>query len=151
MAAERKSLAWEGGRKNKLETLAGHWLLAASIHCRMRRPFVLVVLLFAMLWQSVALARIGSSVNALADLEHAALHLQQAAHHHHEDGSYHLDESYESTQHLLTDHLSMTIELLISSCPLFPPLGSTAPGVLHHTTAAGPILDGLLRPPRARP
>ena len=138
------------GWKPKLEALAVHWLPAASIHCRMRRPVVLLVMLFAMLWQSVALARIGSSVNALADLEHTALHLQQEAHHHHEDGSYHLDESYESTQHLLTDHLSMTVELLISSCRLFLPLGSTPPGVLHHTTVASPVLDGLLRPPRAR-
>jgi len=116
----------------------------------MRRSAVLFVMLFAMLWQSVALARVGSTVNALADLEHAALHWQEKAHHHHDDGSYHLDDSKESTQHVLTDHMSSTAALMVALSQDFPLQGSAAPGGLHDTVVPNPTLDGLLRPPRSR-
>ena len=49
-------------------------------------------MLLAMLWQSVALARVGSTVNVLVDLEQAALHWQdKSPHHHHDDWSPHAD------------------------------------------------------------
>ena len=67
-----------------------------------------------MLWQSVALARPGSTVNVLSDLAHAALHWQQEGHHHHDDGSFHLDDSPASAFHLLGDHLTVTTALLPS-------------------------------------
>ena len=103
----------------------------------MRRSTVLFVMLFAMLWQSVALARAGSTANALADLGHAALHWQEEGHHHHEDGSYHLDESKESAQHVLSDHVSATAALMVPASHAFPPLGSAAPGGLRSVAFAG--------------
>jgi hypothetical protein len=114
------------------------------------RTFVLLVVLVAMLWQSVALARAGSTVNALADLEHAALHWQEKSHHHHEDGSYHLDDSHESAQHLLTDHVSATVALLVYASHPVLPTGSVAPGSLHQAPVPDPDPEGLLRPPRPR-
>lgn len=105
-------------------------------------------MLFAMLWQSVALARVGSTVNALADLEHVALHWQQAGHHHHDDGSYHLDDSSASVQHVLSDHVSATAVLLVSSSYDVPHLASSAPGGPHTSLVPDPALEGLLRPPR---
>ena len=116
----------------------------------MRRSAVLLVMLFAMLWQSVALARVGSTVNALADMEHAALHWQGEGHHHHEDGSYHLDDSTASAQHVLGDHVSAVTALMAAVSNDAPLQGSTAPGGLHEILAPNPTLDGLLRPPRAR-
>jgi len=116
----------------------------------MRRSAVLLLMLFTMLWQAVALARIGSTVNALADQEHAALHWQDEGHHHHEDGSYHSDDSDESAQHVLTDHLSATLEMAAPPLHDFPPLGSAAHGSLRETLVPNPTLDGLLRPPRSR-
>lgn len=116
----------------------------------MRRSAILLVMLFAMLWQSVALARPGSTVNVLADLEHAALHWQEEGHHHHEDGSFHLDDSLASTFHILSDHLTVTTALLPAAAQYFPPCATEAPGVLHDTPVPDPILDGLLRPPRLR-
>jgi len=116
----------------------------------MRRTAVLLVILFAMLWQSVALARVGSTVNVLADLEHAALHWQEKGHHHHEDGSYHLDDSKDSAQHVLSDHVTATTALLVTASHDVPPLGSAAPGGLHERLVPDPTLDGLLRPPRSR-
>lgn len=116
----------------------------------MRRSVVLFIMLFAMLWQMVAVARPGSTLNALADLEHSALHWQDEGHHHHEDGSYHRDDSNASAQHLLCDHVSATAALMFTACHHFPPLGSAAPGGLHETPVPNPTLDGLLRPPRSR-
>ena len=116
----------------------------------MRLTAVLLVMLFAMLWQSVALARVGSTVNVLADLEHAALHWQEEGHHHHDDGSYHLDDSNASAQHVLSDHVSATAALMVAASHDFPPLGSAAPSGLHETRVPDPTLDGLLRPPRSR-
>ena len=116
----------------------------------MRRSAVLIVMLFAMLWQSVALARVGSTVNALADLQHTALHWQEEGHHHHEDGSYHQDDSKESVQHVLSDQGGATAALMVAAQHDFPSLGSAAPRGLHDTRVPNPTLDGLLRPPRFR-
>ena len=116
----------------------------------MRRSAVLFVMLFAMLWQSVALARVGSTVNALADQEHTALHWQEVSHHHPEDGSLQMDDSKESVQHVLSDHVSATTALMVTTPHDFASLGSAAPADLHGTRVPNPTLDGLLRPPRAR-
>lgn len=107
-------------------------------------------MLFAMLWQSVALGRAGSTVNALADMAHAALHWQEQGHHHHEDGSYHLDDSPESVQHVINDHPSATVALLVTALHDFPPLASAAPGGLNKSLLPDPDPEGLLRPPRSR-
>jgi hypothetical protein len=103
-----------------------------------------------MLWQSVALARVGSTVNALVDMQHTALHWQDEGHHHHEDGSYHLDDSPESAQHVIGDHMSASAALLVSASQDFPRLGSAAPGGLQPASVSDPALEGLLRPPRFR-
>jgi hypothetical protein len=107
-------------------------------------------MLFAMLWQSVALARPGSTVNVVADLEHAALHWQEEGHHHHDDGSLHLDDSQASTFHVLSDHLTVTTALLPASSHHFPASASARPGGLRDASMPDPFLDGLLRPPRLR-
>lgn len=116
----------------------------------MRRSAILLVMLVTMLWQTVAVAQAGSMTNALADLEHASLHWQEKGHHHHEDGSYQLDDSIASAQHVLCDHVSATVAIVVSASHHFPCLGSAAPGGLHPTAVSGPTLDGLLRPPRPR-
>ena len=107
-------------------------------------------MLFAIFWQSVATARVGSTVNAMADLEHATLHWQEKAHHHHEDGSYHLDDSKESVQHVVTENLNASLALAVASPYNFLPLGSAAPSGLHEQLAPHPALAGLFRPPRLR-
>lgn len=109
-------------------------------------------MLMAMLWQSVGMAQIGPAVSALADREHAALHWQAEGHHHHEDRTFHRDDSDESAQHMVADHLSASLAMAMATPPShdFPPLGSAAPVGLHETPVPDPTLDGLLRPPRTR-
>jgi hypothetical protein len=115
----------------------------------MRRTAVVLVLLLAMLWQSVALARPGSSVNVLADVAHAALHWQNEGHHHHDDGSVQLDDSPASVQHVLTDHLTATAALAPVLALHVPPQARARPGGLCVVSVPAPFLDGLLRPPRS--
>ena len=105
-------------------------------------------MLIALLWQSVALARVGSTVNPLVDLEHATLHWQEKAHHHNADGSLHLDDSRESVQHVVIDHLNASLDMVADFSHGFLPLGSAAPDGLHGRPVPNPALDGLLRPPR---
>lgn len=116
----------------------------------MRKSALVFFMLFAMLWQPVAMARMGSTVNLLADPEHAALHWQGPGHHHHEDGSYHLDDSNGSAQHVVADHLSASVDMAAPASDDVPPQGSTVPGGLRTTVVPNPTLDGLLRPPRLR-
>ena len=118
----------------------------------MRRSAVLIVVLFGMLWQSMALARVGSTVNALTDPAHAALHWQGESHHHHDDGSYHLDDSKESVQHAITDPLSATLAMVLAAPSWHDaaPLGSAASEGQRTTPVPNPTLDGLLRPPQPR-
>lgn len=117
----------------------------------MRRLAVLVLVLFAMLWQSVSMARVGATLNPRSDLAHLTLHLQGQSHHHHEDGSYHLDDSSESKQHMATDHQGASMVMEASSAHGVYSPRSAAPGGLHDTVAPDPTLDGLLRPPRLSP
>lgn len=114
----------------------------------MGRIAVVVVVLVAMLWQSVALARIGSSVNVLADMEHAALHWQDQAHHHQDDGTYQRDDSGDAVQHLLGDPVGSTTALLVATVQVAPALRSAAPAGLQQARLIDPTLDGPLRPPR---
>jgi hypothetical protein len=114
----------------------------------MGRSLVVFIMLAAMLWQSVAMARPGSTVNVLADLEHAALHWQEEGHHHHDDGSFHLDDSQASKFHVMADHLTTATALLPAVSHHVPPVSSARPGGLHDTRVPDPFLDGLLRPPR---
>ena len=107
-------------------------------------------MLLAMFWQSLAVAGLGTTGNALADPAHATLHWQEEGHHHHDDGSYHQDDSTESVQHGLTDHLNPTLALAAPSSRGFLPAGCAAPPGRHETLVPHPILDGLLRPPRSR-
>ena len=116
----------------------------------MRRSAIALVMLFAMLWQSVAMARAGSTVHALADMAHAALHWHETGHHHQDDGSYHLDDSIESVQHVVMDHLNAALGLVTLSSQEFPRLRSAAPDGLHVRPMPNPALDGPLRPPRLR-
>ncbi len=116
----------------------------------MRRSAVLLVVLFALFWQTVAMASVGVTSNARADMEHTALHWLEEGHHHHEDGSYHLDDSKESVQHMLCDHNCATVALLVTSSHDFPPVGSVTPGGPRIAPVSDPDPEGLLRPPRDR-
>jgi hypothetical protein len=122
----------------------------ASLHsAAMRRSAVILVMLLAMLWQSVTLARPGSTVNALTDTEHASLHWQGQSHHHHGDGSYHLDDSSESSQHMLIDNVSAAAALWPGDAQPVAPSATPGPAGVHDSRVPSPTPQRLLRPPRS--
>lgn len=114
----------------------------------MKRATTVVLLLIAMLWQSVAMARVGSTVNPVSDLAHAVMHWQDEGHHHHDDGTYHVDESSESVQHLITDHSCTSVALLPDMPAEMPDMGSALPRTRCESAGPNPFLAGPLRPPR---
>ena len=122
------------------------WVYSGS----MRRTAIVLAMLFAMLWQSVVTARVGPTVNVLADREHAALHWNESSHHHHEDGTFHLDDSNESAQHVASDHSSVAAPVPATSAQDVALLAGAALGGLHDSLAPHPFLEGPLRPPRPR-
>ena len=123
----------------------------------MPRLAVHIVLLLALLWQSVAMARIGSSVNVLADPAHAALHWHGEGHHHHDDGSYDADhpgdpgDASDAVRHVVLDSVGVSTALLAERVPAIPPAGSAFPEVEPAVRWPDRVLDGLLRPPRSQP
>lgn len=112
-----------------------------------KRAGIVVVLLAALLWQALALARPGAMANPFADIGHAALHWGEEGHHHHDDGSYHVDDSDESTRHLLADHVNGTV-LTFDTAMAQPHLQADSPAERAARAGPHPFLDGLLRPPR---
>ncbi|MDP1645042.1 MAG: hypothetical protein Q8L71_06010 [Thiobacillus sp.] len=114
----------------------------------MSRTGFMVVLLIAMLWQSLALARTGSMSGAVADLPHFELHWQDEGHHHHEGGSSHIDDSTESVQHSVSDHVTASDGLLPGvSSPVHRAM-SAPPRPVDEEPGPHPLLDGAFKPPR---
>lgn len=111
----------------------------------MRHVTVIVMLLLALLSQALALPGAGAGA---ADPAHAALHWQGERHHHHDDGSQHVDDSAESDQHLVADQAYGAVALLPAMQTTFFQPGSTLALMASESSATQPFLDGLLRPPR---
>lgn len=111
---------------------------------------MLAVVLFAVLWQSVAMACPGSTVHVVSDIAHAAIHWQDEGHHHRDDRTGTLDEPAASAQKLVADHFSTCAELVTAAGHAFPPSTPLLPHGLRKGPAPAPFLDGLLRPPRHR-
>ena len=114
----------------------------------MRRRLPLLLVLFAMLWQSFAMAGIGAAVDRMADHEHALLHWQQAAHEHHDDGSFEQSDSAESQQHVLLDHSPASAAGPSDAPGAFVALKSGSPHEAAASRMPEPDPDAPLRPPR---
>lgn len=113
------------------------------------RLSVLLLMLFAMLWQPVAFAQTHPTSNSPSNLKHTLLHWIDAAHHHHHDGSHHIDTSSESVQHVHADNTSASSLLVpLGSRTFFPAENGSLAVAGDHLPANAP-LDGLFRPPRS--
>jgi hypothetical protein len=115
----------------------------------MARRLLSVVLLIALIGQSVAAARTGLTLDFVADLQHAVLHWQGEGHHHHDDGGYHADDSNESSQHLIADFVMGSPALTADVNAVIPFTGSYLLVVQRTDHIPDPYLEGPLRPPRS--
>jgi len=113
----------------------------------MRRKLVLLVAVWALLWQGVAGAGLPALAKASADAVHAALHWKDVGHHHHADGSIHADASQASFEHVALDGSHVVASPVAAPQLAFPlPLA----GLPHYwaDSLPNPYTDPLHRPPR---
>ncbi|HSW08035.1 hypothetical protein [Aquabacterium sp.] len=115
----------------------------------MHRRLVALLAMIALVWQSAAFAPAGVLPEVLASLEHASLHWQDEGHHHHGDGSWHVDESTESTLHVMADHVGSSPALHSTLTLTLTPVASESPPATGSCEVTAPFLEGPLRPPRA--
>ncbi len=121
------------------------------------RAATLLVLAFSLLWQAIAMAAPGSSVNLLDDATHGVLHWKSVPHHHLDDepgheqdhgmDGWHTDDSDESVHHVMADP-SGGMGALPSTEPLWLHRSHTRPASHRTPSHESPCLDGPLRPPR---
>lgn len=114
----------------------------------MRKWFVPLLVAFSMLWQSMATAQVDAALPNSAEWVHSVLHWEAEGHHHHDDGSWHLDDSAESIHHVMCDHLSNPVALPQSVVHTqVQGAQMSAPSYVRSGLPA-PHLEGPLRPPR---
>jgi hypothetical protein len=114
----------------------------------MRCKFVLLLLVMAAFWQTIA---IGGQVRAYGnpeDLTHAMLHWEGRAHHHHADGSVTQDDSSESVQHVVADACLSAPAVWSAVCVFLPSFEAARPVAADESFGLGPHLAGPRRPPR---
>lgn len=114
----------------------------------MRRAVVVLLVLMGMLWQSFAAAGQGTLMSSGEDLAHSVLHWQETGHHHDEDGTYHQDNSDESSQHLALDSALGAPALWSAPQMKLAEVVETPPTVHDDRTVPGHIPERLRRPPR---
>jgi hypothetical protein len=113
----------------------------------MYRKLTVTLLLLVMAFQAMTFPLLSSSRDNLADMAHAVMHWQQEGHHHHDSGDYHVEDSDESTRHLMADHSGAPAVLPAASLGFFRQ-DTSIHTLLSTRTTPHPYLEGLLRPPR---
>lgn len=123
-------------------------MAAPRMHGMLRSTRALLLLL-AMLWQSLAWVTpfgISERSNAFA---HLTVHSQELDHHHHADASLHMGTEVDSDKHLHPDHGTQPLGLFaLGERPVFALIPASVPrAIILEPPSAVP--DGLLRPPQA--
>jgi hypothetical protein len=114
----------------------------------MNRTLRSLLLIFAIVWQSMAMLSPLSIEKIAASIDHGILHSQEATHHHHDDASAHIEDTAEGLHHQHADS-GMTTLGLLSTITLSLSLAAPQAFVAAlSTTRSSPTLEGLLRPPR---
>jgi hypothetical protein len=112
------------------------------------RKFLFLFLLTSVFWQAIGVAGKGTLVSGQADLAHAALHWQEANHHHHDDGSYGFDNSKASAKHLTADGVVASPALVQSNSVPVADYAAVRPPMTDDAASTPPYLERLRRPPR---
>jgi hypothetical protein len=113
--------------------------------------FHTVLLLIALLWQSLGILNHGLAVQRGEQLEHWMVHAQETAHHHHADRSLHVDEENAPvTVHQHVDGGTADAAFLITANTHFAEPAPTAPATPDGRPYHPPHLEGLFRPPQIR-
>jgi hypothetical protein len=115
----------------------------------MRKAACVFVLIAAICFQGVALAKQVLAWDRSGDAAHSLLHADGVAHHHDEDGAVHKDTSPKSKQHVQNDGCASVAGLLPSGTSAVVALNPSPPHADIARDGHGtPFLEGLKRPPR---
>ena len=115
----------------------------------MTRRLAMFFVMLSVFWQALAVAGQMPVFASQEELEHAAMHLQEAAHHHHhDDGAVELDESSDSKLHMMADGMPSAALEAFTLCIPAADWGNSPPSAAIDSILPHPILEGLRRPPR---
>ena len=116
----------------------------------MSRRLCSLLLLIALLWQSVGMLSPFTVAQHAQLMDHVVVHVQDVDHHHHADQSPHMEASKSIDAHQHADEGLTPAGLWPSAAlqvPRLPPAGLAAVAAQPYIP---PSLEGLLRPPTAR-
>ena len=105
--------------------------------------------LIAMLFQTaVGFTSFGVAQKSQA-FAHAITHAQATSHHHHDDGSLHLESASDESAHQHADEGMQFSALLLALAAALPEFRPAAVGWTAATAVTTVFLEGPLRPPRS--
>ncbi|MEY3783136.1 MAG: hypothetical protein RIS97_1315 [Pseudomonadota bacterium] len=116
----------------------------------MNRTLQALLLVFAILWQSMAMLSPLSIEKIAASIDNSVMHALEATHHHHDDASAHIEDTDEGLQHQHADSGLQTLGLIPTMTADFSSLPPVSALTHLHKPSPSPTLAGLLRPPRLR-
>ena len=114
----------------------------------MNRTLRSLFLIFAILWQSMAMLSPLSIEKIAASIDHGVLHSQEATHHHHDDASAHIEDTAEGLHHQHADSGMSALGLLPTITLALSLAAPQAFVAALSATRSSTTLEGLLRPPR---
>ncbi|MRD49598.1 hypothetical protein GHT07_20185 [Caenimonas koreensis DSM 17982] len=115
----------------------------------MSRRLLSFLLLIAFLCQSLPVLNSQGVAERSQQFEHITLHWQDTEHHHHDDLSLHVEDSDDASQHEHADAGFNTACLLTAGWGEIAKMQPLSPDVAVRAPGPTPLLDGLLRPPKA--
>lgn len=113
-----------------------------------RKVFALLLLL-SVFWQAVSMAGDVVGLESREDSSHVVLHWQDSAHHHHDDGTQHADDSDSTAHHMHAESGNHATGLVTLGWRDAMALRLAVPMELAAPPHVSPHLQGPLRPPQA--
>ena len=114
----------------------------------MRKAPIIFLLVISLVWHSFATANVSAAYEHGEGAAHAAMHLHNEPHHHHDDGTFQQDGSEESVQHVYADGFANGAGVMPAFAALFDDLRAGAQFSNAATAQPPPVLEGPRRPPR---
>jgi|GEM_PF-496668 len=131
--------------KHLVENLSRLWPYNLAM---VRKVFALLLLL-SVFWQAASMASYVTGLESREDSSHAVLHWQDSAHHHHDDGTQHADDSDSTAHHMHAESGNHATGLVTLGWRDAVALRLAVPVALAAPPHVSPHLKGLLRPPQA--
>ena len=113
----------------------------------MRRLIPLLVVV-GMFWQAMGMAGQAALASTGEDVTHALLHWSEAAHLHHDDGSFDHDDSDAAARHVLVDDALSAPTLCFGQAATLADCAAPRPADVATVPVPSPVPDRLRRPPR---